>query len=139
METGASLYFTNSTQSCSALDRAVIICVETPVSQNLGPQDENGKQWDRIRSKHSDLSRCITTAQEIVCWAPPIPGGVGRAGPTPGPTVSTGMGRRAPQLKNPTMDKAASPLFAPFFTPIIILVDAGQSAALGFDLHVYFK
>lgn len=53
--------------------------------------------------------------------------------------MSTRVGRRAPQLKNPTMDKAVSTVLAPFFTPIIILVDAGQSAALGFDLHVYFK
>lgn len=49
------------------------------------------------------------------------------------------MGRRAPQLKHPTMNKVASMVFAPFLTPIIILVDAGQSAGLGFDLSVYFK
>lgn len=88
---------------------------------------------------YNDLSQCITTAQEIVCWAPPIPGGVGRAGPTPEPAVSSGVGRRAPQLKHPTTDKVAFTMFAPFLTPIIILVNAGQSAGLGFDLRVYFK
>lgn len=53
--------------------------------------------------------------------------------------MSTGMGRRAPQLKQPTMDKVATTVFAPFLTPRIILVDAGEPAGLGFDPHVYFK
>lgn len=53
--------------------------------------------------------------------------------------MSTAMGRRGPQLKLPTMDKVTSTVFAPLLTPIIILVDAGQSAGLAFDLHVYFK